>query len=55
MSKQIELDEGQIMVKGVKGGKKDKESSSIGMKRVHYVMKGQVCDEAYNHGLNTMN
>ena len=25
------------------------------MKRVQYVMKGTVCDEAYIHGLNTMN
>ena len=25
------------------------------MKRAQYVMKGKVCDEAYIHGLSTMN
>ena len=41
-----ELIEGQSMEWDVKGGYKDKESSSIVMKRVQYVMKGKVCDEA---------
>ena len=40
-----ELIEGQSMEWDVKGGYKDKESSSIVTKRVQYVMKGAVCDE----------
>ena len=39
----------------MKGGQKDKEISFIVMIRVQYVMKGAVCDEAYNHGLSIMN
>ena len=37
------------------GGEKDKERGSIVLKRAQYVIKGAVCDEAYKHGLNTMN